>query len=160
VLMCVSTEGKELWKRTLGSGPKKRYMRGEGNLASASPSTDGTHVYAFDGMGDFACFDFDGKEIWKFDAQQRYGKFEIQHGMHISPLLYGDRLYLSLLHSGAWIVLALDKATGKEVWKIQRESDATAECEHSYASPVLWHNGKDAYLIIHGNDYATAHSLV
>jgi outer membrane protein assembly factor BamB len=56
-------------------------------------------------------------------------------------------------------VIALEKATGKEVWKVARKSDAVAECEHSYASPALWHKGKDAYLVVHGNDYATAHRL-
>jgi outer membrane protein assembly factor BamB len=158
VLMCVSTKGKELWKRKLGTG-KARYMRGEGNNSSSSPSTDGKHVYAFAGTGDFACFDFQGKEVWRFNAQDRYGKFRIQHGMHVTPLLHGDRLYLSLLHSGGWWVIALDKANGKEVWKVKRKSDATFECEQAYASPILWRKGKDEYLVVHGNDYATAHSL-
>jgi len=56
-------------------------------------------------------------------------------------------------------VIALDKATGKEIWKVKRPSDGRAECEHSYASPTLWRRGKDAYLITHGNDYAIAHRL-
>jgi outer membrane protein assembly factor BamB len=158
VLMCISTDGKELWRRKLGSG-RGRYMGGEGNMASATPSTDGQHVWAFAGTGDFACFDFDGKEIWHFNAQERYGKFQIQHGMHTTPLLDGDRLYFQLLHSGAWLVMALDKMTGKAIWKIERDSDAYAENEHAYTSPVLWRKGNDAYLIVHGNDYATAHRL-
>jgi outer membrane protein assembly factor BamB len=157
VLLCVSTEGKELWKRKLGSG--KVRARGEGNAASPSPSTDGKHVWTFVGSGDFACFDFDGNEVWKFNAQERYGKFNLGYGMHTTPLLYGDRLYLQLIHSnGAWVI-ALDKETGKDVWKVARKSDGHDECEHSYASPVMWHNDKEAYLITHGNDYAIAHRL-
>jgi outer membrane protein assembly factor BamB len=158
VLLGVSTDGRELWKRKVGTG-RHRYMRGEGNDASSSPSTDGKYVYAFVGSGDFACFDFDGNEVWRFNAQDRYGKFKIQWGMHITPLLYGDRLYLALIHSGGAWVIAIDKATGKDVWKVERPSDGKAECEHSYASPVLWHKGADAYLVVHGNDYATAHRL-
>jgi outer membrane protein assembly factor BamB len=158
VLMCISTEGKELWKRKVGTG-KGRYMGGEGNMASATPCTDGQHVWAYIGTGDFACFDLDGKEVWRFNAQERYGRFKIQHGMHTTPLLDGDRLYFQLLHSGAWLVMALDKATGNPIWKIERTSDARAENEHAYTSPVLWRKGKEEYLIVHGNDYATAHSL-
>jgi outer membrane protein assembly factor BamB len=158
-LMCIGTDGKEIWKRPYGASTGKRYMRGEGNEASASPSTDGKHVWVFDGSGDFACFDFDGNQTWKFDAQERYGKFSIQHGMHITPLLDGDRLYFALLHSNAWVVVALDKATGKEIWKIKRNSDAYAENEHSYASVSIWRKNGDAYLVVHGNDYTTAHSL-
>src|SRR3954453_12235671 len=53
VLLCVSTAGKELWKRPLGNG-KLRYRIDEGNGASASPCTDGKHVWAFTGTGDLA----------------------------------------------------------------------------------------------------------
>src|SRR5262249_2794654 len=61
--------------------------------------------------------------------------------------------------SGGWWLVAIDKATGKDVWKVNRTSDAHGECEHSYASACLWTNGSDAYLIVHGCDYATAHRL-
>src|SRR5439155_1393897 len=53
-----------------------------------------------------------------------------------TPVVWGDRIFLT-----------------------SEESDGVAECEHSYASPVLWRNGKEAYLVTHGNDYAIAHSL-
>jgi outer membrane protein assembly factor BamB len=157
-LLCVSTEGKELWRSKLGN-VRFRTFGNEGNGASASPSTDGEHVWVFVGSGEFACFDFQGKEVWRFNAQERYGKFMIQFGMHTSPVLYGDRLYLQLIHSGGAWVIALDKNTGETVWKVARESDGVAECEHSYASPCIWHKGDKAYLITHGNDYAVAHRL-
>ncbi len=161
VLLCVGTDGKERWKRTLATGDKlfPSFRPGEGNQASPSPSTDGKNVFAFVGTGDFACFDFEGKEVWKFNAQERYGAFKIMHGMHVTPLLHGDRLYLSLLHDGGMWVVALDKATGKDVWKVERPTDGRNEGRHSYASPCLWSNGKDEYLVVHGCDYTTAHSL-
>jgi len=158
VLMCVSSDGKELWKSKLGTGDKV-FRNGEGNNASPSPSTDGKHVFAFAGTGDLACFDFEGKEVWKFNVQEKYGKFKTLHGYHTTPLLDGDRLYLQLIHSNAQYVVAFDKTTGREVWKAERKSDGHTENEHSYASPVIWRKGKDAYLITHGNDYAIAHRL-
>jgi outer membrane protein assembly factor BamB len=161
VVMCVSTAGKELWRQPLGHGDRA-FMRGEGNNASPSPATDGQHVYAFAGTGDMACFDFDGKEVWKFNVQERYGKYGAQHGLHNTPLLEGDRLYVEYFSAGPQkhaYVLALDKATGKEIWKVERKSDGYAENLDSYTSPVIWRKGKDAYLITHGNDYAIAHSL-
>src|SRR5262249_53915359 len=63
VLLCASTGGKELWRRKVGGG-RFRVRRDEGNGASASPSTDGTHVYAFVSSGELACFDFAGNEAW------------------------------------------------------------------------------------------------
>jgi outer membrane protein assembly factor BamB len=158
VLLCLSTEGKQMWKTKIGGG-KKRFRADEGNQASPSPSTDGQHVYAFFGTGDFACCDFQGRVVWKFNAAERYGKFDILHGMHVTPLLDGDRLYLSLLHAaGAWVI-ALDKATGKEVWKVARPTDGEFEGTHSYTSPILWRAGKESLLIVHGCDYTTAHRL-
>jgi outer membrane protein assembly factor BamB len=168
VLMCVGTDGKERWKKQVGKmddfkkivgTPTGKVRSDEGNGASASPSTDGKHVYAFVGSGELACFDFGGKEVWKFNTQERYGDFKIQFGIHSTPLLDGDRLYMQLIHSGGAWVIAVDKNTGKDVWKVARKSDGVAECEHSYASVALWRNGKDAVLIAHGNDYATGHSV-
>jgi outer membrane protein assembly factor BamB len=158
VLLCISTNGKILWKRILGTG--NRVVRGgEGNSASPSPSTDGQHVWAFVSTGDLACYDFEGNEIWKTNLQERYGRFKLYFVMASTPLLDGDRLYLQLIHSNAWLVLALDKATGREIWKHNRKSDAYAECEHSYASPFLYRDDKHEFLLIHGADYITAHSL-
>ncbi len=154
-LWCVSTKGKPLWKQPMGGGNST--VRGdEGNGASASPSTDGKGVWAMVSNGTLACFSVAGKPIWKVDLQARYGAFNIQFGMTSTPILDGNRLYLQLIHSGGGTVICLDKASGKEVWKVKRESDGTDENEHSYASPTLWRKGKDAYLITHGNDYAVA----
>jgi outer membrane protein assembly factor BamB len=158
VLLCINTSGKELWRRTLGVG-QIRARGDEGNGASASPCTDGKLVFAYVGTGDLACFDFDGKQVWKFNVQERYGRFKIMFGMHATPVLFGDRLYLALLHSDGHWVIALDKTTGSEVWKVERESDGKVECEQSYASPMLWQNGTSAYLVVHGNDYTTGHRL-
>lgn len=155
VLLCVDTNGKQLWKRTFAKG-NRNYMRDEANNSSPSPSTDGKHVYVFAGTGDFACFDIDGNEAWHFNAQERYGPFRMQWGTHTSPLLWGDRLYLQLFHAGADLVIALNKATGEEVWKVHRTSDAEEECRQSYTSPIVWHKGDNAYLITHGCDYTVA----
>ena len=158
VLLCIRTDSKVLWKRTLGTG--NRVVRGgEANAASPSPSTDGQHVWAFVSTGVLACYDFDGNEVWKTNLEDRYGSFKLYFVMASTPLLDSDQLYLQLIHSGAWLVLALDKSTGREIWKHRRKSDAYAECEHSYASPFLYRDDKREFLLVHGADYLTAHRL-
>jgi outer membrane protein assembly factor BamB len=159
VLLCAGTDGKLRWQRRLGMSRRLRIRGDEANEASASPSTDGKHVYAFVGSGDLACFDFDGKQVWKFNAQDRYGKFQIQHGMHSTPLLHEDRLYLLLQHANAHWLIALDKATGHEVWKVERKTDARGESKEAYTSPCLWRDGKESYIVVLGCDYVTAHRL-
>lgn len=164
VLMCVYTSGKELWRQVVGVGNKE--VRGdEGNSASPSPCTDGKRVWTFMANGMLACYTIDGQEVWKFDIQTRYGKLNIAFGMTSTPVLDGDRLYLQLIHGEGnpstreAKIVALDKATGAEVWQHDRSSDAKAECEHSYASPVLYRDGEREYLLTHGADFVVAHSL-
>ncbi|HVA47785.1 MAG TPA: PQQ-binding-like beta-propeller repeat protein [Pirellulales bacterium] len=158
LLLCVGTDGTERWRQTVTSGD--RTVRGdEGNSASPSPVTDGEHVWVFFANGVLGCYDFSGKEVWKEDLQQVFGKFDIAFGLTSTPVLDGDRLYLQLLHSKAALVVALDKSTGKEIWRHERRSDAHSECEHSYASPVLYRDEQRAFLLSHGCDYIVAHSL-
>ena len=158
VLLCVGTDGKQRWRRVLGRG--NRDVRGdEGNSASPSPCTDGRHVWAMFTSGDVGCYDVEGNEIWRFNVQERYGRFEIQFGMTPTPVLDGDRLYLQLIHSGGAKVVAIDALTGKGVWQQRRPSDAYAECEHSYASPQLYRDDEHEFLLTHGADYVVAHRL-
>ena len=51
-------------------------------------------------------------------------------------------------------MVALDAATGRELWKAERKSDGVDECEHSYASIQYWTGG---VLVSHGNDYTIGH---
>lgn len=163
-LMCFTTKGKEAWRKKMGSGNKN--ARGdEGNSASPSPITDGKHVWAMMGTGQVLCCTVEGEEKWKFNLQDRYGKFEIQFGMSSTPVLHDGMLYFQLIH-GIWrskgelaIVAAVNAATGEEVWKVDRHTGAKAENKHSYASPVLYNFGGTKFLLTHGGDYTIAHSL-
>ncbi len=157
VLLCIRTDGKLLWERPLAKA--LTFKKDEANEGLASPSTDGKHVYTLVYSGAVACHGFDGREVWKFDAQERYGKFDILHGVHNTPLLYEDRLYLVLLHANGHWVIALDKATGKEVWKIERKSDAVGVSREAYSSPCLWNDSEKKSLVVLGCDYATGHRL-
>jgi len=164
LLIAVDTSGKQLWQKVVASGNQN--SRGdEGNSASPSPVTDGKHVWAFMGEGTLACYTVDGIEVWKNNVQDGYGKFSIQFGMSSTPVLEDGVLYLQLIHGEGnpktreAIVVALDAASGKQVWKVDRPSDAEAENEHSYASPVLYRDGKTRLLLSHGADIIVAHDL-
>jgi outer membrane protein assembly factor BamB len=164
LLLCIGTDGRELWRRALGHGNKTARVD-EGNSCSPSPVTDGKHVWSLMGTGDLACFDFNGTPKWHLNLQKSYGKFRISYGMSSTPVLDGDRLYCQLIHGDGdastheATVLALDARTGKEVWKQTRMSDAKVECEHSYASPMMYDDGKLKFLLTHGADYLVAHRL-
>ena len=162
VLFCVGTDGKQKWKRTVGSGEGK-FRGDEGNMASASCSTDAQRVYAFVGSGTVGAYDpATGNPVWEFNAQERYGKFQIQFGAHWTPVLYKGRLYLAVIHRKGQYLIAFDAVTGNQLWKADRFSDSPpgVESPDVYASPFVWDDGKgDALLIAHGDDYCTAHKL-
>ena len=156
-LLCINTEGKVLWTAKVDNVKGK--ANGERTMASPSPSTDGKQVYTMTGNGEVVSFDYTGKEVWRFNAQDRYGRFRLGFGFHTTPVLHRSRLYLQLIHSGGAWVVSIDTATGKEVWKAERKSDGVAECEHAYTSPCIWQKGSTQQLITHGNDYAIGHRL-
>lgn len=164
LLMCFSTDGQELWRRTIAGG-NKNARTVEGNSASPSPSTDGTHVWCFFGTGVLACFDIDGNEVWKADLQERYGRFDIQFGMSSTPVLDGDDLYVQLIH-GTWggpykvaKVIKLNARTGAEIWAVDRPSTAEDECKHSYASAFMYDHDGHKFLLTHGADCTVAYDL-
>ena len=164
-LIAFDTSGKQLWSALL-DGENRQLRMDSANFAAPSPVTDGKHVWATSSAGVLHCFDLDGKPVWKVDLQERYGKFDIQFGMANTPVLDKGRLYHQLLHGnmqddspGVGLVLSLDAETGKEIWRHDRPSKATYENKHSYASPIIYRDAAREYLIIHGGDVATAHSL-
>ena len=164
VLMCVSTAGKELWRRTVATG-NRSVRRDEGNMASPSPITDGTHVWTTMATGVIACFDVNGREIWKVNLDKRYGPLQIAFGMSSTPVLFKNRLYLQLIHGDGRaetheaLVVALNAATGDEVWKVGRVTGAVSENEQSYASPMIYNHDGAQFLLTHGGDFVIAHRL-
>jgi outer membrane protein assembly factor BamB len=158
VLMCIGTDGKNVWKQKLSDTGRVRYKNPEGSDASASCSSDGKHVWAFSGSGSLACYDVDGNSVWNKNLQD-YGKFNIQFGCHWTPVLYKDKLYLQVMHRNAQILVALDAVTGKEIWKVNRPGYSNGESPDVYASAFIWEGVGGPLLVAHGNDFCTGHKL-
>ena len=158
VLLCVGTDGQEKWKKPFSPTGRVVYKNEQANDASGSCSCDGKHVWATCGSGTLACFDLDGKEVWRTDLQ-KYGKFNIQFGTHWTPALYKGVLYLQVMHRNAQILLALEADTGKEKWKVNRPGYGKGESPDVYASAFIWEGEGGPLLVAHGNDYCTGHKL-
>lgn len=167
VLLCFSTtDGRQLWRQKV-TGGNQDARAGEGNSASPSPATDGRHVWVFFSTGILSCYDIDGNQVWQFDCNERFGKFDIQFGLTSTPVLDEDAIYLQLLHGPmkrgnnerTGKVIKLNKLTGATIWVHNRITEAEFECKHSYASPLMIHDGQRKLLVVHGADCTTAHSL-
>ena len=93
--------------------------------------------------GELACVDFQGNIVWSFNVQDRYGKFSIYHGIHTTPVLHEDRLYLTLLHSNAHYVIAhcdADYTTSLSV-EILADDDVLIAYRHDGADLTPDHGG-------------------
>jgi outer membrane protein assembly factor BamB len=159
LLICLSRKnGKELWTRELGEGNQFGMKQ---NSASPSPVTDGRHVWVVTGTGAVTAFDMAGKRIWQRHLQKEYGRFGLNWGYASSPLLYQGKLIIQVLHGfktdDPSYIVAFDAATGKEVWRRERLTDAEAESPDAYTTPALLQHGGSTQIVISGGDYVTGH---
>ncbi|MEM6706026.1 MAG: PQQ-binding-like beta-propeller repeat protein [Acidobacteriota bacterium] len=155
-----ASDGKIVWKRPLGGG---NFFRMKHNMSSPSPVSDGDKVWVMAGTGVIKAFDRDGKELWARNLQVDYGAFGLNHGYGASPLLADGVLYVPVLHGMTTddpsYVVAIDAATGSNVWRVERPTDALMESPDAYTTPVLWDRGGTQELIVTGGDYVTGHDL-
>ena len=88
--------------------------------ASGSPCTDGEHVYAHFGSRGLYCYTLDGKLKWK---RSDFGKMTMRAGFGegSSPTIIGEKIILPWDHEGQSAVYALDKSSGKTIWKTNRD---------------------------------------
>jgi outer membrane protein assembly factor BamB len=89
-------------------------------MASPTPITDGNSVFAFFGTGDLFAVDMDGNQQWHRSLATEYGKFENRFSATSSPLIYQDMVILQCDHYGPSYLVAIDRRSGKDIWKRDR----------------------------------------
>jgi outer membrane protein assembly factor BamB len=129
-LVCVNRDnGAILWTRDFKPVlPESKYQAGndsEHGYSSSTPASDGQHLFVFFGKSGLYCLDLDGKEIWHSGV----GTGTSGWGSSNSPVLYQDLVIVNTSVENGSLV-ALDKNTGKEVWR-------TKGIHSSWNTPVL-----------------------
>ena len=159
MLLCISKkDGGLLWQRDLDTGNETYNKQ---NSSSPSPVTDGQRVWVVTGNGVVTALDMDGKELWKKNMQEAYGKFGLNWGYGSSPLLHDGKLVIEVLHGNNTdepsYLVAFDTATGKEVWRNERPTDALKESPDAYTTPMLLAVNGQEQIVVSGGDYITGH---
>jgi outer membrane protein assembly factor BamB len=156
-------DGKVVWQREVGKGtpgyqgpPGPGRFHNEHNMASPSPVTDGRHVWAHYGNGDLACYDFAGNRVWTFNLTERLGPYTVWWGHANSPCLAGNLLISACMQDpkggGKSYLVAHDKRTGVEKWRVPRDTGAKAEPADAYTTPLLHRrNGRPELIVFGGN---------
>ena len=131
VVLCLDRQtGKVLWQQIAREEvPHEGYRQGEGSFASTSGLTDGKRLYAYFGSRGIHCYDLDGKPVWSQDL----GKMRMANGFGegSSPAIYQDTLILNRDNEDNSFIIALDKNTGKTLWKKPREERT------SWSTPLI-----------------------
>ncbi|MGE0886547.1 MAG: PQQ-binding-like beta-propeller repeat protein [Blastocatellales bacterium] len=120
--------GKELWRREIPRAKTGRLENVNGP-ASASPVTDGENVYAYFQDFGLIAFNSGGKELWRMPMEPP----NIFYGYGASPILVDDRVILPVDQDTGAFLLAVNKNTGKQAWKIDRP-----EVISGYSTPTVY----------------------
>ncbi|HEY8185883.1 MAG TPA: PQQ-binding-like beta-propeller repeat protein [Pyrinomonadaceae bacterium] len=131
-VICLDRDtGKILWERVAYEGPVYDSRHKKASFASSTPATDGKYVFAFFGSEGLYAYDYKGTLLWK-QQFSKLGTASVGYG--VSPILYENLVILQCDDSGLnSFIVAFDKKTGKEAWRVPRKVDVT------WNTPVLVH---------------------
>jgi outer membrane protein assembly factor BamB len=124
------TDGKTIWEKRLGPAfPQLPQQGAEG--PACTPTVDGERLYVLGMGGDLACMQVqDGKILWQHSLTRDFGGRPPMWSYRESPLVDGDKLICT--PGGQTTLVALDKLTGKTIWKSQAPGGPGA----AYASAI------------------------
>jgi outer membrane protein assembly factor BamB len=142
-----TTDGKVLWEQKVPADGGLPEVHEKRNLATPSPVTDGEHVYAWFSNGQLLVFDVAGKPAWSRHLGKEYKPFDLAWGHSSSPVLYKDKLLLLSYQNSSASLLALDRRTGKELWKTDQEKAA-----QSYSTPLVIEAATGAEVIVNSSE--------
>lgn len=154
-VLCFDWAGKLLWQVTLGKQIPGRNVRGSGSCPSAV--TDGERLFVFFKSSTVAALDFMGKVLWKTNLQENFGAITYFWDLGSSPVLVGNNVVITVMHEGSSYLLALDQATGKVTWKVDRNYSCGRESAQSYTTPLLLKEGSRTTIVVWGADHLTGH---
>lgn len=152
LLLCLDrADGHTLWRRTVLKAPLEKKHKLNSH-ASSTPATDGRHVWVTfldQPTIQVACYDFDGNRAWMVSP----GKFNSPHGFCSSPILYKDTLIVNCdQDKQEAFLVALEKSTGKERWRIDRPNRI-----RSYCVPLIVEAGGKTQMVLSGCNCVTSY---
>lgn len=151
MLLCLDrSDGRILWQRVVLEAPLEP-LNSLNSYASSTPATDGARVYVSfldrDQMF-IAAYDFEGKSVWTTHP----GAFASKHGYCSSPVLWKDTVIVNGDHDGSSYIVALDRATGRPVWKTPRPNQT-----RSYCTPLIGEMAGRNQLVLSGSKCVTGY---
>jgi len=152
-LLCYDRrDGKLLWQKTAVVATPHQGTHATNGFASASPCTDGEHVYAHFGSRGLYCFTLNGELQWKRDD---FEKMETLNGFGegSSPTLEGNMILVPWDHRGPSALYALDKKTGNTIWKADRDEPT------EWSTPLVVTHAGHKQVVLNGQNSVRSYDL-
>ncbi len=143
-------DGAPVWKRVVYEGTVFDNRHKQGSYAAPTPVVDGERVYAFFESQGIYAFDFEGNALWNASLGN-IGSMGMGPGT--SPVLFEGLVILQCdedMGEKSFLV-ALDKLTGKEVWRKPRP------VQSSWATPIVVAGPKGPELVASGLEWVIAY---
>ena len=141
------------WERELHSARPTIARHIKNSFASETPVTDGRRVYVYFGTaGVVGALNMSGETVWLTEL----GAFETSGGFGsaASPTLHGDRLYVVNDNVRQSFMVAIDKNTGEEIWRVERP-----ERGQNWATPFVWENEVRTEIVTSGTQGVRSYDL-
>lgn len=144
-------DGSVIWQKTLREEFPHEGTHRDGTWASNSPITDGEHLYAYFGSRGLYCLDLDGNLKWEKD----FGEMRTRRGFGegSSPAIYENTMIINWDHEEADFVVALDKRTGEELWRKDRDEPT------SWSTPLIVNVNGTPQVIINATNYVRSYDI-
>jgi outer membrane protein assembly factor BamB len=143
--------GEVLWQKVSRQEVPHEGHQQSNTFASGSPVTDGEHLFAFFGSHGLYCYTLDGELVWDIDLGDMRTRNSFGEGA--SPALLGNTLVVLWDTEEESYVVAFDKATGKQLWKQDREERT------GWTTPYLQPFGDRTQVIINGTTAVRSYDL-
>lgn len=140
VLALDRKDGRLLWEVETPARTLEKVHR-IGSHAQSTPAADDERVVSFFGSSGLFCHDRDGKLLW----HRPFGPFNNDFGAGSSPIIVGDWVILCQDHDQNSFLMALDKRTGKTIWRTDRSDFLRGFC-----TPVIWESAGRKQVVVAG----------
>ncbi|HEX4951458.1 MAG TPA: PQQ-binding-like beta-propeller repeat protein [Blastocatellia bacterium] len=154
LVMCLDKKtGKTVWQKIAKTTiPHEGYHRMYGSFASNAPTTDGQYLYVFFGSRGVFCYDLDGKLIWEKDLGVKL-QMRNEFGEGTAAVVHGDTLILNCDQETDSFIVALDKRSGKQLWRTRRDEIST------WAAPLVVEHAGRKQVITNGTNKIRSYDL-
>lgn len=159
-LYCLDLKsGNVEWKKEFYSGHPPGGRHRKNSFVSETPVTDGKFIYLYVGNLGVWAFDLKGRQTWTTPVEAN--PIYLDFGTASSPALAGNLLIIVSDNQKQQYIAALDKKTGKQVWRTNRQLGGNRQpIQHSgWSTPFVWSHALRTEIVAVGPETVISYDL-